>query len=363
MTQASAARSRETVGRKADAPLFVVGVPRSGTSLLYGLLNQHPQIGLLYEGDLPLLWPMFLKRRSKAEWLERWNFWSAAVERHRVDLRAIPDGISDVKTATETAYRQVARQKGAAIWGCKSPNQYDTLENVAEMFPDARFVILWRDPADVCRSMIRARGMTSPRFRQRGLLHRALFGSYQMAMQANRLRQRGIPVHEVRYEELTANPATELEKICRFLDIEYDPRMASLQGADRSALPPGEHNSLAAGDVVLARREQAEVLPAKFKRKIDRYENLWRVKHAEWALGAYANPAERCTPSWFQRMGDRALYRILRLLDLGVVFVYCFMPLRWLQAYRKMSGRDYELAWREYTRGQLTDGYGQRSRS
>jgi LPS sulfotransferase NodH len=361
MTQASAVRSRETVGPKADSPLFVVGVPRSGTSLLYGLLNQHPQIALLYEGDLPLLWPMFLKRRSKADWLERWNFWSAAVERHRIDLRAIPDGIFDVKTATETAYRQVARQKGATIWGCKSPNQYDSLEDIAEMFPEARFVILWRDPADVCRSMIRARGMTSPRFRQRGLLHRALFGCHQMAMQGDRLKRRGIPVHEVRYEELTANPADELEKICRFLNVEYDPRMASLQGADRSALPPGEHNSLAAGEVILGRREKAEVLPARLKRKIDRYNNLWREKHTKWTLGAYANPAETGKPSWLPRWGDRALYRILRMLDLGVVFVYCFMPLRWLQAYRKMSGRDYELAWREYTRGQLTDA--QRSRS
>jgi len=30
-------------------PVFVVGVFRSGTSLLYSLLNQHPEIGLMYE--------------------------------------------------------------------------------------------------------------------------------------------------------------------------------------------------------------------------------------------------------------------------------------------------------------------------
>jgi LPS sulfotransferase NodH len=348
MTQASAARSRQTAGPAAGAPLFVVGVPRSGTSLLYGLLNQHPQIALLYEGDLPLLWPMFLKRRSKAEWLERWNFWSAAIERHHIDLRAIPERISDTKTATEAAYRQVARQKGAAIWGCKSPNQYDTLENVAEMFPDARFVILWRDPADVCRSMVRARSMTSPRFRQRGLLHRALFGCCQMALQCDRLRRRGIPVHEVRYEKLTQNPVEELKKICEFLNLEYEPRMASLEGADRSALPPGEHNTLASGDVILNRREQAEVLPARFKEKIDRYNNLWRRQHSGWTLAAYSNPAETGKPSTFQRLRDRILYRLLRAMDLAVVFVYCYIPLRWLQAYRKASGRDYDLAWREY---------------
>ena len=42
-----------------SGPLFVIGMWRSGTSLLYSLLNQHPQIALLYEGDLPLLRPLF----------------------------------------------------------------------------------------------------------------------------------------------------------------------------------------------------------------------------------------------------------------------------------------------------------------
>jgi hypothetical protein len=40
-------------------PVFVVGVWRSGTTLLYSLLNQHPDLRLFYESDLPVLWPMF----------------------------------------------------------------------------------------------------------------------------------------------------------------------------------------------------------------------------------------------------------------------------------------------------------------
>ena len=43
-----------------DGPVFVVGMWRSGTSLLYALLNQHPQIGLMYESDMLTLSPLFL---------------------------------------------------------------------------------------------------------------------------------------------------------------------------------------------------------------------------------------------------------------------------------------------------------------
>ncbi|MCU1303513.1 MAG: Sulfotransferase family, partial [Candidatus Sulfotelmatobacter sp.] len=35
-----------------SGPIFVVGIWRSGTSLLYTLMNQHPQIALTYESDL-----------------------------------------------------------------------------------------------------------------------------------------------------------------------------------------------------------------------------------------------------------------------------------------------------------------------
>ena len=42
-----------------SGPLFVVGMWRSGTSLLYALLNQHPQIGLMYESDMLTLAPLF----------------------------------------------------------------------------------------------------------------------------------------------------------------------------------------------------------------------------------------------------------------------------------------------------------------
>lgn len=332
----------------ARRPLFVIGVPRSGTSMIYGLLNQHPQIALLYEGDLPLLWPMFLKHRSKADWLERWNFWNGSIERHHIDIHGIPSDVSDIKGATESTYRQYARQKGAAIWGCKSADQYDSFIRVANLFPNASFLIVWRDPADVCRSIIRTR-TNSFRFRQRGLIHRTLFGCARMALQCDQLKKRGMLVHEVQYERLIENPMEELSKICRFLNIDYDPKMESLEGADRSALHPGHHNTLAAGDKIV-RRQQSEVLPKGLKAKIDKYTNFWRAKHPDWLLATYADVKSRKKPTLFFRLFDRALYRLLRTQDLVTIFGYCFVPMRLLQAYRVLNGR-YYLTWQEYVRG------------
>ena len=56
-----------------DGPLFVVGMFRSGTSLLYALLNQHPQIALLYEDDLAHLPSLFWFPTKTSRWLAKWE--------------------------------------------------------------------------------------------------------------------------------------------------------------------------------------------------------------------------------------------------------------------------------------------------
>ena len=320
----------------AAGPLFVVGVPRSGTTLLYALLNQHPQIALLHEGDLPLLWPLFLKQQSKLQWLERWNFWNRGLERHQIDISRIPSDVSDARIATQTVCREYARQKCAAIWGDKSPGSHGYLARLAAQFPNARFVIIWRDPADVCRSIMRA-GKDSRRFRRRGAVHRALMGYLTLRIGCDRLLHRGIHVHEILYEDLIRNPTEEMMKICRFLGLPFDCNMGSLHGADRSAVPPVGHNDLAKGESIVSSRQQPEILSTNFKRKIERYKVFWREKHGDWPIFHLSQEINARKPLLLERVYDQFLYRLLRTWDLAVVFIFCFAPLGLLKAYRALS--------------------------
>src|ERR1700758_2770884 len=57
-------------------PLFVLSLPRSGSTLLYTLLNQHSQIALLYEADLPTMRLFLHGQFSNGNWRERWEFWN-----------------------------------------------------------------------------------------------------------------------------------------------------------------------------------------------------------------------------------------------------------------------------------------------
>ena len=137
-------------------PLFVLSVVRSGSSLLYALLNQHSQIALLYEGDLPTMELFLWRAFDSGGWRERWEFWNQGPSRNGIAIEELPAKVSDVWEAARVAYRIVAHRKQAKIGGEKSPHWCDCALRVAKEFPDARFIFLWRDLHGVMESIARA---------------------------------------------------------------------------------------------------------------------------------------------------------------------------------------------------------------
>lgn len=331
-----------------SGPLFVVGMWRSGTSLLYTLLNQHPEIALMYEADLPLLPQLFRSAGGKPDWLERWEFWNSALTRHHVDPRQIPGNIPDLRSAAEIVWKQYA---GAALYGEKSPNYYDSLQWLSRKFPNARFVVIWRDPAAICRSILRARN-GSPFFAKRGIAHRALIGSRRLKSECEALASRGIPLHQIQYEEMIKEPERVLAGICDFLQIPFDPQMASLEGADRSAIYDAGHHAGVKSKTIGARTEQDrdEVLPLPLKNKIDRYVSCWQREYGgDWPLYPKMPTGSRLQPGVLERSWDEVLFRCLRAFDRFTSLVYCYAPISLLRRYRsaKSNGRSAEATKKE----------------
>lgn len=319
------------MSRQTSGPLFVVGMWRSGTSLLYALLNQHPDIGLMYEDDLPLLWPLFIAGGAKGDWLERWNFWNGAPDRHKFQADQLPAAPESLKSALEVAYKRA----GTAVWGAKSPNYYDAMTELAEMFPAARFLIIWRELGGICSSVIRASQKPSW-FSRVGMTHRTILGYREMKVQRDRLVKAGLPVHEIYYDGLVSNPVETMKGICKFLQMPFDPKMCSLRNADRSAVFDHEHHALVNSEEIVASQERPDVLPLPLKRKIARYTCLWKEEFdGRWPV--YEADREQKKPSTIERTTDRLIYRALRTYDLAIVLIYCFVPLFFLRRYRSLK--------------------------
>lgn len=319
-------------------PLFVVGMWRSGTSLLYALLNQNPRIGLMYESDMLTLSPLFFIPRKSDWWLKKVDSWNGALTRHKIDADAIDKNIADLPNAFRAVAQQYARAKGATVWGCKSPTYYDCMNQFADWYPEAKFIVIWRDPADVCRSIVRA-AVKSPWFARPGMDLRALLGYRRMKQEADGLVRRGAAVYQLHYDDLVRQPEATLRSICDFVGIPFDPKMATLEGADRSAVYNGEHHSGVKSSSIVAKRDRAEVLSPELKSKIERYVVYWRKESAgAWPRNAAVSEGTSAA-SFFERIKDRLRHRLLRTKDQFVPYFYAVVPVSVWQKYRQVKSR------------------------
>jgi len=321
-------------------PLFVIGMWRSGTSLLYALLNKHPEIALLYEADLLTLTPMFWIPGRQSRFPRRWEFWNQALSRHGIEPVELRSGISSVATAANKAYEQFAARKGARIGGEKSPNYFDSLTSLAKAFPQARFIVIWRDPASICSSVMRAAADAHSWFNRRGISLRVLMGMEAMRAECDRLARRRTPIFELQYQDLVKDPEATMRAICHFLEIPFCSEMASLKGADRSAIYEGEHHALVNGESI-ASANHPEILPDALKHKIGRYLGAWQRKYGErWRPLSTVEPEP---PSQLERIFDRVRYRGLRTLDAAIVLMYCFAPIWLLIKFRAFKYKKEEI--------------------
>jgi hypothetical protein len=320
-------------------PVFVVGVWRSGTSLLYTLLNQHPQIALTYESDLFLLRTLFPAGASKADWLERWEFWNSALTRHQINTSEIPARASSYSAAATLIWKQYAGKQGEGpvLYGDKSPNYFDCMQELAQEFPNARFIVIWRDLADTCSSIVRA-GRGSSFFAKRGITHRALIGYRHMKRDCDALARKGVPLHQIHYEELIESPDAVMRGVCSFLGIQFDARTTSLEDADRSAIYEAPQHegvkSAKIGKKIGVDEPREEVLSPESRRKIARYVSLWK-QESKGAWPTYPQAAADAAPAGpFERLCDEMYFRALRAFDRFTAWVYCHAPIGLLLGYR-----------------------------
>jgi N-acetylglucosaminyldiphosphoundecaprenol N-acetyl-beta-D-mannosaminyltransferase len=330
-------------------PIFVVGVWRSGTTLLYSLLNQHPDIRLFYESDLPALWPMFRLPWGRKTWVEKWEYWNAGVSRHDLDSLRLAAPVASLAEALELAGREYAAEKGKTRWGCKSPSYYDRLEDLAQEFPDARFVVIWRDPEEVCLSVIKA-ATTALWFARPGMAHKALLASKTLKKQVEKLQSRGAFVHQLHFRDLIGDTVNTMSGICEFLQVPFDPAVTILERADRSAVFEGAHHTLAKGSEIIAQKERKDSLPSEMTEKIRRYKALWKAQSGDnWFLSRHFSETGTSKPGILERAADHLKFMLLRAWDIAPRIAFSILPLSAWQAYRRFKYKDEQWVHRQIT--------------
>lgn len=204
-----------------DAPVFIVGCPRSGTTLLQRMLDALPGVAIAPETH-------FIRRF----WFRRARYGDLSSDESYArlirDVVAIPEFADmglDPEAFRDAAFRrtrgygellgllftQYAAVNKARIVGEKTPNHLLYMQTLETLFPLARFVHIVRDPRGVVNSWRHVPWSTGSVSRD------ALVWRRYLATARRRPPRRRDRLLTVRYEALLAQPAASVQRICRFI--------------------------------------------------------------------------------------------------------------------------------------------------
>jgi len=219
-----------------EGPLFIVGMPRSGTKLLRDLLNRHPQIGIpVAETDfIPHMVQRFGRQPALANEDRLQEFYGHFAKSGFFRYMQREGYIMPVEHLRDYAqlddwnsiFGEILRfyapgdRDRASIWGDKTPSYLLHMNLLKEIHPTAKFVHIIRDPRDCALSCKRTWGKSLYRAADRWA---NTIG--QTRVQGQKM---GADYMEVFFEELLDEPRTVLSTICDFLGCSYVEEMSRL---------------------------------------------------------------------------------------------------------------------------------------
>lgn len=226
-------------------PIFIIGVGRSGTSLLQSMLHAHSQVTFLPETHFfrnyiaypgirqqmeAMLWSDLQKKLEKDEDLKR-----AGVSVNALVEASHHDNPDMVKLYDRLLSTYLDRE-GGRIVGDKDPRNIDHLQAIHRIYPAAKVLHIIRDPRDVLLSRMKAAWSAHRPYWMHLFIYSAQFGK------GRRLGQSlfGPAYLEVQYEQLIQQPEQVLTQICKHIGVDFEPGMLTFGNAAKKLVDDSE---------------------------------------------------------------------------------------------------------------------------
>ncbi len=218
-------KTKPEASSRPPAP-FVVGMTRSGTTLLRLMLDAHPQLAIPPETHfLPEVIAAFKEGRSAPEDVlevmtanRRWPDFELEPEAVLERLRAAAP-LAGPGDAFRAFYAFYAEREGKPRWGDKTPGYATKMRRIWRALPEARFIHMIRDGRDVALSLER---------RKSGLSTKEVANRWSHRIRKTRRGAEILPHYlEIRYEDLVTDVEAVLRKVSAFIELEFDPAMLS----------------------------------------------------------------------------------------------------------------------------------------
>lgn len=206
---------RLTALRRARAstqlPIFIAGMPRSGTSLIEQIISSHPRgFGA---GELTTLEQVLGTFNAKAGGRDAYPQWLAHADQAIID---------EMSRAYLHDLGRLARGAQRAV--DKYLRHHHHLGLIWMLFPGARVIHCKRDPMDSCFSCYTSALSPTMHGYCSNLVHLGLYYRQYERLMAHWRNVLDLPMLEVQYEQLVAEPEPMIRRIVEFAGLEWDDR-------------------------------------------------------------------------------------------------------------------------------------------
>ncbi len=209
-----------------DRLVFLIGAPRSGTTLLARMLSAHSQVHGRAEPHLitPLAHLGYFGKVQKAPYDQ--NNVEQAIREIVAEIPRHEAGYLDALRAyTDSVYAQLmeAAPPGKRLFLDKTPAYALVLPFLTRLYPQAKYVVLTRHPLAVLSSYVESffdgdYGVA--------LAHNPVLERYVPEL-ARLVRERPVPLVWVKYEDLVRDPEAHFRRVCEHLGIPFEERAIS----------------------------------------------------------------------------------------------------------------------------------------
>jgi len=259
--------------------VFIVGCPRSGTTLLQRMVNAHPQVAIapeshwiphLYEKPWALKENGLVEHKLVRELAAHPKFARMGIGREelkkleKLGRTGYPLTYSRLVTAIFDLY---GKAHGKRLVGDKTPDYVRRIGILHKLWPEARFVHVIRDGRDVCLSMREwSKARPKPGDFMTWKNDPVSTAAWWWGFNVRHGREAGRSLasrlyYELRYEALVACPREECERLCGFLELPFDEAMLRFH-EDRVRPDPGLEQKRAGLPVTPGLRDWKSHMPA-----------------------------------------------------------------------------------------------------
>jgi Sulfotransferase family len=193
-------------GRLLTAPVFILSPARAGSTLLRMILGSHST--MYAPPELPL---RQLTVRAETSWIK------ASLKEMQLTAQELDYLLWDRVLADLLA------RSGKPTLVVKTPSNVLIWQQLAECWPDARFIFLLRHPASAVASL-NAAWAANWHPGEKGTMDESTAKALRYMTSLEEAR-RALPGKTVRYEDLTAEPELITRQLCKFLGVPFEPAM------------------------------------------------------------------------------------------------------------------------------------------